>query len=276
MTEQTSRLLLCKYCGEKAVVKYGKYKNQQRYFCKLCKRKYRSPDYLFHMKMPLIFVSNVLDKFYRGLTIFEIIKCMKEDCQYTPSRSLIHRWINKYTIAAEQYFMRQHPVCGDTWLINETPVTVGGRHNVYLCDIVDESTQYLLVSHVFNGNNDEVQKSIKKAIRCAGKAPKVMSTWRYCYNIGTIKQACKADKILLRKNIYQSINLEDRFTITFNGNTQLGRPFMTLRTLDIYNRGWSIYYNYFRPNSLLDNNTPAEKSGFNGNINSWHDLLLRL
>jgi hypothetical protein len=276
MTEQTSKLLLCKYCGEKAVVKYGKYKNQQRYFCKLCKRKYKSPDYLFHMKMPLIIVSNVLDKFYRGLTIFEIIKCLKEDCRYTPSRSLIHRWINKYTIAAEQYFMGQHPVCGDTWLINETPVTVGGRHNVYLCDIIDESTQYLLVSYVFDGNKDEVQKAIKKAIHCAGKAPKVIRACKYCDNIRKFYKACKVNKILFQKNIYPSVNLEDRFTITFNGNTQLGRPFMTLRTLDIYNRGWSIYYNYFKPNPLLNRHTPAEISLVYNGISSWHDLLLRL
>lgn len=34
----------CKYCQSKNVIKYGKYKEVQRYFCKDCRRKFANPD----------------------------------------------------------------------------------------------------------------------------------------------------------------------------------------------------------------------------------------
>ena len=34
----------CKYCQSERVIKYGKYKDVQRYFCKECKRKFVGVD----------------------------------------------------------------------------------------------------------------------------------------------------------------------------------------------------------------------------------------
>ena len=34
----------CKYCGGNAIVKFGTYKDVQRYWCKVCQRKFKGDD----------------------------------------------------------------------------------------------------------------------------------------------------------------------------------------------------------------------------------------
>ena len=50
----------CKYCGAEGVVKYGSYKGVQRYFCKVCQRKFKGDDALFHMKVSPEYISSAL------------------------------------------------------------------------------------------------------------------------------------------------------------------------------------------------------------------------
>jgi len=269
-------LAFCKYCGLQAVVKFGKYKGVQRYYCKVCRRKYKSNDCLFHMKMPIAYVSSVFDMYYKGMTVFEIIKYLRSQHDYYPNKSLIYTWINKYTELAIKYLQDYHPISGDTWMINETLLAVGGRQKVYIWDVIDERTQYLLSSNIFIEHNKSVNKAIKEAIDCAGRKPRTITINKYCNRIGDIKRVCNRKTILLQKTNYRTTDLEARFTITFNGNTQSGRPFKNLTTLIRYNRGWSIYYNYFKPNRFLGKRTPADESRIHCDINNWHELLLRL
>jgi len=42
----------CKYCQSENVIKYGKYKGVQRYFCKDCKRKFAGIDTIPKMQYP--------------------------------------------------------------------------------------------------------------------------------------------------------------------------------------------------------------------------------
>ena len=42
-TQQNDRVnLTCKHCGAAGVLKYGTYKGVQRYWCKVCKRKFKA------------------------------------------------------------------------------------------------------------------------------------------------------------------------------------------------------------------------------------------
>ena len=47
-----NNIVVCKYCASKDVVKYGSYESKQRYWCKVCKRKFIPNDSLFRMKTP--------------------------------------------------------------------------------------------------------------------------------------------------------------------------------------------------------------------------------
>ena len=44
--------ITCKNCGSTAVVKFGKFKGVQRFWCKSCHRKFKADDDLYRMKVP--------------------------------------------------------------------------------------------------------------------------------------------------------------------------------------------------------------------------------
>jgi len=58
-----------KYCQSENVIKYGKYNDVQRYFCKDCGSKFKDDDTLFHMKTPANQVSSALNMYYEGMSI---------------------------------------------------------------------------------------------------------------------------------------------------------------------------------------------------------------
>ena len=61
--------IICKNCGSTLVVKFGKYNDIQRYWCKDCKRKFKADDTLFYMKTPANQVSSALNMYYEGMSI---------------------------------------------------------------------------------------------------------------------------------------------------------------------------------------------------------------
>jgi hypothetical protein len=62
--------IVCKYCGSEGVQKYGTYKGVQRYFCKVCKRKFKNDDTTFHMKTDTNLVPSALNAYYRAIRAF--------------------------------------------------------------------------------------------------------------------------------------------------------------------------------------------------------------
>ena len=85
-----SEMPTCKYCGSKGVVKFGKYKGVQLYWCKACQRKFKAEDTLFHMKTPTNQVSSALNAYYEGMSI----KAIRRHLQL----ALIYTTYNNYTL----------------------------------------------------------------------------------------------------------------------------------------------------------------------------------
>ena len=52
--------VICKYCRSENVIKFGKYKDNQYYYCKDCKRKFADEDTIPKMQYPTSQVSDVL------------------------------------------------------------------------------------------------------------------------------------------------------------------------------------------------------------------------
>ncbi len=50
----------CKYCQSENVIKYGKYKGVQRYFCKDCQHKFAGVDNIPKMQYSTYFTANAV------------------------------------------------------------------------------------------------------------------------------------------------------------------------------------------------------------------------
>ena len=64
--------VVCKHCGSHNVIKYGKYKDVQRYYCKDCKRKFAGVDTIPKMQYPTDQIADVLNMYYEGMSLHEI------------------------------------------------------------------------------------------------------------------------------------------------------------------------------------------------------------
>lgn len=54
--------MVCKYCQSENIIKYGKYKDVQYYWCKDCKRKFSNPDAIPKMQYSTSKIANETTK----------------------------------------------------------------------------------------------------------------------------------------------------------------------------------------------------------------------
>jgi putative transposase len=128
--ETITKIITCKNCGSNAVVKFGTYKGNQRYFCKSCQRKFKGDSDAFHAKVPAEWASSAVDMYFRGMAVSDIREHLKQEHGYTPSKSVVYDWIDRYTDKARKHFKDYHPNVGDVWIADETMLDVDGQHKV--------------------------------------------------------------------------------------------------------------------------------------------------
>lgn len=174
---ETSEEVKCPYCHSDAVVKFGKYKGVQRYYCKLCKRKFKHDDKLFKMKSNTDQIAYALQAYYDGgSSVREIGRDIKDETGKEPSTETIYSWIQKYSQYLTDSIKDYHPRVGTHWIADETAIKIAGQ-NVWLWDIIDEDTRYLLASRLSTSRKtQDAQTLINRAIQTAGFNPKIVTT----------------------------------------------------------------------------------------------------
>ena len=271
--------ITCKNCGAKAVVRYGSYKGVPRYFCKICRRKFKADGSSFHGKVPLDYISSALSMYYSGMSINEIRSHLKQEHDYYPSKSVVFGWVNKYTDLASKQFRDYHPQVGDTWVADETMLDVDGQHKLWFYDIIDTDTRYLLASRVaLSRTTDDAERLMLDAEAKAGKKPKeIVTDKNYAYLDGIDKAYGGALEHIQGspfkiKASGESTSQIERFHGTLKDRTKVIRAFRDYETLKQFTDGWLIYYNYFKPHISLDGRTPAEEANISYGVKNWADL----
>lgn len=168
--------ITCKYCGDEAVVKYGSYKGMPRYWCKVCKHKFKADDTTFHMKTDANLISSSLSMYYEGMPVRAIRRHLQQEFSHAPSTATIYEWIQKYTQYATDSVKEYHPSVGDIWVADETVLDIEGQQ-LWLWDIIDDKTRFLLATRLSRSRTTrDAQMLIDRAVAVAGKQPKVVIT----------------------------------------------------------------------------------------------------
>ncbi len=277
--ETTTRIITCKNCGSTACVKFGSYKGVPRYWCKSCERKFKADDTQFHSKYPLEWESSAVDMYFRGMAVKDISEHLKQTHGYTPSKSVIYKWIDKYTDLASKQFRDVHPKVGDVWIADETMLDVDGERKVWFYDIIDRDTRFLLASRVaLSRTTKDAQLLMEKAEKRAGKKPKEVLTDQNASYLDGIEQAYGADTEHVIGNPFktketgESTSEIERFHGTLKDRTKVFRAFRDVETLIQFTDGWLVYYNYFKPHESLNGKTPAEEAKVQYSVKNWADL----
>jgi putative transposase len=269
----------CKNCQSINIIKFGKYKGVQRYWCKDCDRKFKADGTQFHMKKPSGYISSAVSEYYRGMSINDIRSQLKQEYGYYPSKSVIFKWVNKYTDLARKQFQDYHPEVGDTWIADETMLDLDGQHKIWFYDIIDDKTRFLLASRVaLSRTTKEAQLVMEDAEKRAGKKPKEVLTDQNNSYMGGIYKAYGGDtehvigNPFKEKETGESTSRIERFHETLKDRTKVFKAFRDTETLTQFADGWLVYYNYFKPHLSLEGKTPADEAKVNYLIKNWADL----
>jgi putative transposase len=277
--ENQPTTIKCKNCGSEHVIKFGSYKGVPRYYCKDCKRKFKADDTAFHTKYPLAWESSAVNMYFRGMAISDIRENLKQEHGYSPSKSVIYKWIDKYTELASKQFRNIQPQVGDVWLADETMVDIDRQHKVWFYDIIDRDTRFLLASRVtLSRTTHDAEMLMRDAEKRAGKKPlEVITDQNNSYMDGIYKAfGSNTEHIqggpFKHKETNESTSEIERFHGTLKDRTKVFRAFRDVETLIQFTQGWLIYYNYFKTHESLDGKTPAEDAHVDYKVKNWVDL----
>jgi len=263
----------CKLCGSANTIKYGKYKGVQRYYCQDCKSKFKDDDTLYHMKTPANQVSSALNMFYEGMSIKAIARNLKQEYGNMPSTATIYEWIQKYTQYATDSIIGYKPKkIGNNWIADETVIEIDGQ-NVWLWDIIDDKTRFLLATRISQSRTTrDAQILYDRAVKTAGKEPSKVITDKLASYLdvryGKDTEHIQSSPFAVEDNT----QMIERFHETLKQRTKVMRGLKNMESAHDFINGWLVHYNYIRPHTSLNDRTPAEVAGITYPYKNWADI----
>jgi len=263
----------CKLCGSANTIKFGKYKGAQRYYCKDCHSKFKADDTLYHMKTPANQVSSALNMYYEGMSIKAIARNLKQEYGNMPSTATIYEWIQKYTQYATDSIIGYKPKkIGNTWIADETVIEIDGN-NVWLWDIIDDKTRYLLATRISQSRTTrDAQILYDRAVKTAGKEPSKVITDKLASYLdvryGKDTEHIQSSPFAVEDNT----QMIERFHETLKQRTKVMRGLKNIESAHDFINGWLVHYNYIRPHTSLNDRTPAEVAGITYPYKNWADI----
>lgn len=266
----------CKYCQSSKVIKFGRVKGVQRYFCLYCKRKFVSWDTIPKMQTATRTVADVLNMYYEGMSENEIRRYLiQRDGNYVSTGS-VYNWVRRFTDLVAQEVSNHVPKVSREWIADESLLKLVGI-NIWFWDIIDKETRFLIVSKMcLVPNREEAQALMKQAYERTEVIPRVIYTDKLGSYLAGLELDFAADTrrersvpLLIRDNTA----LLEGFHATFKKRT---RVMHRLRSLDVIRRfmaGWLLHYNYFRPNVSLAGKTPSAAAGVIFPFRNWKDVI---
>lgn len=266
----------CKFCGSKHIVRFGHYKQVQRWWCKDCQRKFVDNDALPKMKTPSIQVALALSEFYEGNSLQAICRNLHQTYKSFVTDAAVYYWVVKFSKIAIDRAKRYKPSVGDTWVADETVLKTEGE-NIWFWDLLDGKTRFLLASHISTSRTTrDARTLVERAAERAGKIPRVIITDKLAAYLDGIELAFGAEtRHIPSKTLTTSpgTQLIERFHGTLKARTKVMRGLKTRKSAKLFTDGWLVHYNFFRPHEALGNKTPAERANIKFPFRNWLDVV---
>lgn len=256
----------CKHCGSIGdVVKYGTYRGAQRYWCKKCQRKFVDNDAPLGFRFPTEIIAFALDSYYEGLSINAVTRKVANTYEgRTVAHAAVYGWIEKYSRKAGRFVDSVRARTGRTWVADETVLKIGGK-NLWLLDVLDADSRYLLATHITTSRTTRSAKLfMEKARENATRLPKYVVTDKLAAYQDGIEQAYGADVIHAATGAFRdglSTQLIERLHGTWKQRTKVMRGLARAETAEILADGFRFHYNFVRPHESLSGKTGERTPG---------------
>jgi len=265
----------CKYCQSDNVIKYGKYKDTQYYWCKDCKRKFSNPDAIPKMQYATSKVADALNMYYEGMSLKEVRRnFIQQHNDYLSDRTVLN-WVNRFSKLAIMEANKYKPDVGSIWVADETVIDIDGK-NIWFWDIIDTKTRFLIASHMsYTRTSKDAEQLMRQAYERTDKIPRVIYTDKlraYLEGIESVFGGDTRHKQGSPFNVETNTNLIERFQGTIKSRTKVMRGLHTVESARLFMDGWLVHYNFFRPHMSLRDRTPAQVAGIRFPLRNWKDL----
>ena len=276
----TERMITCRFCGSKDLIKYGKYESKQYYFCKNCKRKSMGTDAYPKMQYSKDLVVSALTYYYNGMSCNKIAHTFNDMRGLDMPKSTVWRWIIKYSKMVNDYVLSLKPHLSEIWIADETVVNIWGEQYWYW-DIIDTDTRFLIASHLSKTRTmDDAIQLFSMAKQRSKTRPEIIITDRLNLYHPAFNRVFytryKEDRVEhLTSHGFGSptnINLIERFHGTIKQRYKTMRDLKDRFSASVVLDGFVTHYNFFLEHSYLDM-TPAYFVNIGENINNWGDLI---
>jgi transposase-like protein len=212
------------------------------------------------MQYPAKMIADALNMYYEGLSLNEIRRnFIQQDNNYI-SKVSPYNWVHRFTKLAKKEADKCQPQVGGVWVADETVIQINGK-NVWLWDIIDTKTRFLLASHISDTRmSNDAQILMERAYRRAGKYPRVVYTDKLRAYLDGIERAYGAESRHVQGSpfdIRNNTNFIERFHSTLKDRTKVMRDLKSMKSARDFLDGWLIHYNFFRPHMSLRDRTPA-------------------
>jgi len=265
----------CKYCQSDNVIKYGKYKDTQYYWCKDCKRKFSNPDAIPKMQYATSKVADALNMYYEGMSLKEVRRnFIQQHNDYLSDRTVLN-WVNRFSKLAIMEANKYKPDVGSIWVADETVIDIDGK-NIWFWDIIDTKTRFLIASHMsYTRTSKDAEQLMRQAYERTDKIPRVIYTDKlraYLEGIESVFGGDTRHKQGSPFNVETNTNLIERFQGTIKSRTKVMRGLHTVESARLFMDGWLVHYNFFRPHMSLKDRTPASVAGIRFPFRNWKDV----
>jgi transposase-like protein len=225
--------LVCKYCQSDSVIKYGKYKNTQYYYCNDCKRKFSNPDSIPKMQYSTSKVADAISMYFEGMSLKEIRRNFIQQHNDYISDVTVLNWVNRFTDLAVIESKKHIPSVGSVWVADETVLNIDGK-NIWLWDIIDTKTRFLIATHMsFTRTSQDAEQLMKLAYERTGKIPRVIYTDKLRAYLEGIERVFGADTSHRHGSpfsVENSTNQIERFHGTIKSRTKVMRGLRTVES----------------------------------------------
>jgi putative transposase len=274
---QKTEIVKCPHCNSEAVVKFGRYKDIPRYWCKVCNRKFRWGDKQFKMKQDTEQIATALQSYYDGgSSVRAIRRHILAETGSAPSTATIYEWIQKYSQYLTESVKDYHPAgIGNEWVADETVLKIGGSL-LWLWDIIDSHSRMLLSSRLSRSRTTkDAQILIDRAVKFAGKQPKAVLTDQLASYLDVTygKDAEHIQGSPFSTTAGESTSKIERWHGTLKQRTKVMRGLKNFETALDFTEAYLAYYNFLRPHESLGGKTPAEFAGIKYTYRNWDDVI---
>ena len=266
----------CPHCTSRDLIKWGKSEGgHQVYRCKPCGKSFTDNGALPGRRIPPAQVGLALESYFNGASYRDIQDTFDKHYGYRPSTATVYEWLIHYAGLARRLMDEFKANTGDTWAADET-VIKGDGMNLWLWNVVDVKTRYLLATHVSRTRTmPDAVTLFREAARRAQRPPRVIVTDGLNSYIDGIERVFGGDtRHVVSKGIRAEVNnnLSERMQGTIKERTKVMRGMESLKTANAFIDAFMLDYNHLRAHQALGGRTPAQAADLPFTFRSWAEI----